>query len=156
MSTKIYFKKIRESSIIPSMSTDLAACFDLHASIEFPVCLEPGEYKLIPCGFCICMPENMEMLIRSRSGLAAKNGIFVLNSGATVDPDYCIFPNNEIKVILMNTGKEQYTIHNKDRIAQAAFRFFPNVIIEEIVSIDDWPGNSRNSDRKGGFGSTGV
>lgn len=131
----------------PEYATEGSAGFDIRSSIDET--LEPGEYKLIPTGLYFELPNNFEMQVRPRSGLAAKHGVTVLNSPGTIDSDY----RGEIKVILINHGKETFEIQKGDRIAQIVIsQTLTNFL--ELVMVDKI---SENTDRNtGGFGSTGV
>lgn len=127
--------------------------FDLRACIEEDIILEPGEFRLIPAGIKIELvpeendPFNYEVQIRARSGLAAKNGIGVINAPGTVDFYY----RGEIKVPLVNFSKQAFTIHPGDRIAQAVIA---PVITAQIISVDKI--NEETTRSSGGFGSTGT
>jgi len=104
----------------------------------------PGEKKIISTGIMVAIPEQYEIQIRPRSGLAAKNGISVLNTPGTIDSDY----RGEIKVILINLGKDIFEIKKNDRIAQMIVCPIIKVELEEVESL---PETVRG---KGGFGST--
>ena len=103
----------------------------------------PGERKLIPTGFCLEIPENYEIQIRPRSGLALKYGITVLNSPGTIDSDY----RGGVGVILMNTGEDNYRVSHGDRIAQ--------IIVSPVVKATFASVKDLNKSNRGGFGSTG-
>ena len=108
------------------------------------------EYGLIPTGLFFDLPENFEMQIRPRSGLAAKKGVTVLNSPGTIDSDY----TGEIKVILINHGKETFIVTKGDRIAQAVIS---TVTAKNIINLNKVKSIDKETDRgSGGFGSTGV
>ncbi|WP_208918902.1 dUTP diphosphatase [Paenibacillus uliginis] len=130
---------------LPVKMSELAAGFDLHAAVEVPVVLMPGERKLIPTGIAIAMPGELEAQIRPRSGLAYKHGITCLNSPGTIDADY----RGEIKVLLINLGQESFTIERNERIAQMVFQTVPSV---EFVQVDELSDTIRGA---GGFGHTG-
>ncbi|WP_200901420.1 dUTP diphosphatase [Paenibacillus sp. DMB20] len=130
---------------LPLKMSELAAGFDLHAAVEEPVVLAPGERKLIPTGFAIAMPGELEAQIRPRSGLAFKHGITCLNSPGTIDADY----RGEIKVLLINLGQEPFTIERNERIAQMVFQTVPKV---EFVQVEELSDTVRGA---GGFGHTG-
>lgn len=130
---------------LPVKMSELAAGFDLHAAVEEPVTLNPGERKLIPTGLAIAMPGELEAQIRPRSGLAFKHGITCLNSPGTIDADY----RGEIKVLLINHGQEPFVIERHERIAQMVFQTVPKV---EFVQSDELAGTERGA---GGFGHTG-
>ena len=116
------------------------------ADISEPVTIEPFGRVLIPTGIAIAIPEGMEAQVRSRSGLAYKNGIMALNSPGTIDADY----RGEIKVILYNSSKDNFVVERGMKIAQLVFAPVIMITWEETDSLED---TSRSS---GGFGSTGV
>jgi len=131
---------------LPSYATPGSVGLDLCAAVEDGVVLEPGERALIPTGLIIEIPEGYEGQIRPRSGLALKKGITVLNSPGTIDSDY----RGEVKVILINLGKEKVEIKRGERIAQ--------LVIAPVVRVDleETPDISETLRGGGGFGSTGV
>lgn len=119
---------------------------DIRANLEEDLKLLPLQTKIIPTGIYVDIPKGYEIQIRSRSGLAAKNSIFVLNSPGTIDADY----RGEIKVILNNLSTDTFTIKNGDRIAQMVVVPVVQVILTEVETLSE-------TDRgDGGFGSTGV
>ena len=130
---------------IPSYQTDEAAGVDLSASIENSINICPWEREIIPCGISIAMPKGLEAQIRPRSGLAFKHGITILNTPGTIDSDY----RGEIKVVLINLSKDEFTVHPKDRIAQMVFTNAIQVTFKEVQDLDQ----TKRGD--GGFGSTG-
>ena len=130
---------------LPTYQSDEAAGVDLSASIEEPVKILPWEKEIIPCGISISMPRGLEAQVRPRSGLAFKHGITILNTPGTIDSDY----RGEIKVVLINLSKQEFTIQPKDRIAQMVFSNVSQVKFEEV---DDLGTTKRGT---GGFGSTG-
>jgi dUTP pyrophosphatase len=134
------FERLHEDAIIPRYQTKGSAGLDLH-SVEAATIL-PGERALIGTGLRINLQEGFEGQVRSRSGLAAKNGIFVLNSPGTIDSDY----RGEIKIILFNSGKEPFNIKKEDRIAQLVIA---RVWIDPELVLD-------NTRQDNGFGSTGL
>ncbi|GAA0837346.1 MULTISPECIES: dUTP diphosphatase [Paenibacillus] len=130
---------------LPVKMSELAAGFDLHAAVAEPVVLNPGERKLIPTGFAIAMPAELEAQIRPRSGLAFKHGITCLNSPGTIDADY----RGEVKVLLVNLGQEPFAIERHERIAQMVFKTVPAV---EFIEVEELSDTVRGA---GGFGHTG-
>lgn len=134
------------SNALPVYATPGAAGLDLMASVPEPVCIEPGERKLIGTGLHIALPEGFEAQIRPRSGLALKHGITVLNSPGTVDSDY----RGEIKVLLINHSNETFQIENGDRIAQMVVHRHEYV---QLVPADQLPETQRG---EGGYGHTGI
>ena len=142
---KVLVKKLKPSVKLPSYKTDGASGMDLMANIDKSIELKPGESCLIPTGLSVAFPEEYEIQIRPRSGLAAKNHISVLNAPGTIDSDY----RGEIKVILFNHGKKNFNINNNDRIAQM---ILTPIIKIELEEINELPESVRG---EGGFGSTG-
>ena len=118
---------------------------DLTAAIEEPLALEPGAFTLVPCGFAIALPRGFEAQVRPRSGLAAKHGLTVLNAPGTIDSDY----RGEVKVILINHGRETFTVAPGMRIAQMVVAAVEHV---EWAWSETLPETSR---AEGGFGHTG-
>ncbi|MDQ0059715.1 dUTP pyrophosphatase [Paenibacillus harenae] len=145
---QVLFKRLEgnEDIAVPRKMSEWAAGFDLQAAVGESVVLAPGERKLIPTGFAMAMPGELEAQIRPRSGLAYKHGITCLNSPGTIDADY----RGEVKVLLVNLGQEPFTIMRGERIAQMVFQQVPVVTIEEA---DELPETVRGA---GGFGHTGV
>ena len=144
---KILIKRLSKNKnfVLPDYQSSGAVGVDLSASIDSKIILKPFDRSIIPCGISISLPENIEGQVRPRSGLAAKHGITVLNTPGTIDSDY----RGEIKVILINLGKDDFTISQNDRIAQIVFSNIVKANFEEIDSLD-------NTERgSGGFGSTG-
>ena len=142
---KIRVKKLRPSAVLPEYQTEHSAGMDLHARIDKPIIIKPGERLLVPTGIAIVVPEGYEAQIRPRSGLAIKNGITMLNTPGTIDADY----RGEINVILINHGQEDFTINNGDRIAQMVISKFEKAQWQEVKELDE---TIRGA---GGFGSTG-
>lgn len=131
---------------LPSYATSQSAGMDLAAALEEPVELGPGERSLIPTGLSIALPEGYEAQVRPRSGLAVKHGVTVLNTPGTIDADY----RGEVKVILINHGKESFTIERGMRIAQMVVARYSHVNWEMVEELEE------NQERSaGGFGSTG-
>ena len=114
---KVLIKKLDTGVKLPEFKTSGASGVDLIAFIKEPINLEPKTSVLIPTGLSVAFPEDYEIQIRPRSGLAAKNNISVLNTPGTIDSDY----RGEIKVIIYNHGNENFLINNGDRIAQMIF-----------------------------------
>lgn len=132
----------------PDWETSGSAGFDLRAS-EYGT-IKSGQYKVVPTGLFFDLPENFEMQIRPRSGLAAKKGVTVLNAPGTIDSDY----TGEIKVILINHGPSNFVIESGDRIAQAVIA---TVTAKNLISLNKADSIDKNTERgSGGFGSTGV
>lgn len=130
---------------LPEPQTAGAAGLDLAAAVNEPVTLGPGEWKLIPTGLAVALPDGYELQVRPRSGLAAKHGVTVLNTPGTVDADY----RGEIKVILINFGSVPFTVRRGDRIAQALLSQVVHIAWDERAEL---PATARGS---GGFGHSG-
>ncbi|PJA32764.1 MAG: dUTP diphosphatase [Zetaproteobacteria bacterium CG_4_9_14_3_um_filter_53_7] len=130
---------------LPFYATTHAAGADLRAAVDADIVIEPGEHKLIKTGFAMALPDNYEAQIRPRSGLALKNGITVLNSPGTIDADY----RGEVGVILINHGKQPFTVSRGDRIAQMIIAPFVQADFHAVAELSE---TERGS---GGFGSSG-
>lgn len=131
---------------LPAKMSAWASGFDLHAAVDGEVVLGPGERTLVPTGFCMSMPQELEAQVRPRSGLALKHGITCLNTPGTIDADY----RGEVKVLLVNLGQEPFVIRRGERIAQLVFQQVPQVRLTETYEL---PGSERGA---GGFGHTGT
>ena len=118
---------------------------DIHAAVSRDETIRPGETAVIPSGFQIEVPAGCEAQVRPRSGLAAKHGIGILNSPGTIDSDY----RGEVKVILTNFGKENFTVHRGDRIAQLVIAPVVHAAWEEVPAVE------ATERGPGGFGHTG-
>ena len=132
---------------LPKQQSAGAAGVDLLAALDVsgPVRLAPGTRATIPCGFAIALPEGYEAQVRSRSGLASKYGVSVLNSPGTIDADY----RGEVRVVLVNLGEDTFEIRRGDRIAQMVVAPVSAVGFVVKDSLDE---TERSS---GGHGSTG-
>ena len=125
----------------------LDAGYDVRACIDKVIFILPGYRHLVPTGLKFKLsPENYEIQVRPRSGLAAKNGIMVVNSPGTVDAGY----RDEVQIILYNSGGEVFNIKPGDRIAQLCFREIPHVALFSVTELPE------GADRRGGFGSSGI
>ncbi len=131
---------------LPIYATSGSAGMDVLAYLNESITIQSGQTIMIPTGLAIALPDGFECQVRSRSGLAAKYGIFALNAPGTIDSDY----RGEIKVILSNFGKDAFTINNGDRIAQLVVAKYEKVIWNEVDSLDE------TERGEGGFGSTGL
>ncbi len=131
---------------LPKYETKGSAGIDLQANIHIPIELKPFDRALISTGLFISIPEGYEAQIRGRSGLALNHGITLANGIGTIDSDY----RGEIKVILINLGKESYTINKGDRIAQMVFIKYEKA---DLLLVDELDETSRGS---GGFGHSGY
>lgn len=134
------FEKLQEDAVIPHYQTIGSAGLDLH-SIQAAI-IEPGKWEVVGTGLRINLPKVTEGQIRSRSGLAAKNGVFVLNAPGTIDEDY----QGEIKVILYNASDSIFSVEKGDRIAQ--------LVIAPVYKVSGLSLDNTREDK--GFGSTGL
>lgn len=131
---------------LPNYETLASAGMDLRAQISEPIVLKSLERAVVKTGLFIELPIGIEAQVRPRSGLAAKNGITVLNAPGTIDADY----RGEIGVILVNLSTETFTIQNGDRIAQLVIAKHERAEWNLVSQL------SQTDRGKGGFGSTGV
>jgi dUTP pyrophosphatase len=131
---------------LPNYATEAAAGADLVAAIATDIVLGPLDRAIVPTGISIALPPGFEAQVRPRSGLAAKNGITVANAPGTIDADY----RGEVGVILVNLGKEPFTISRGMRIAQMVIARHARAVWQETAKLDE---TARGA---GGFGSTGV
>ena len=142
---KVLVKKLNSKVKLPSYKTEGSSGMDLIAFVDKPIEIKPNNSALIPTGLSIAIPEDCEVQIRPRSGLAAKSNITVLNTPGTIDSDY----RGELKVILFNHGNKQFIVKNNERIAQMVLTPILKVDFEEVASLPDTVRGA------GGFGSTG-
>ena len=143
---KLTFKKLRPGAMIPAAATKLSAGLDLHACIDEPTVINPGEIVNFPIGLAVCPErEDVVMLIFVRSGLGRKYGLSLPNSVGVIDSDY----RGELCVPIINQGKEPYTMMPGERFAQLVT--LP-VILPEVCEADELPETERGTQ---GFGSTG-
>ncbi len=143
--SEILVKKLFKEVNLPKYETNGSSGLDLEAFIDSEITLKPGERKLIPTGISVALPNNLEIQIRPRSGLAYKNGISVVNTPGTIDADY----RGEIKVLLINLGQENFIIKKFQRIAQM---IICPIIKAKLIETNELPNTIRGT---GGFGSTG-
>ena len=143
---KVLIRKLDPAVKLPEYKTYGASGMDIMAFIKKPISLKPKMSSIIPTGFSVAFSKDYEIQIRPRSGLAAKNNISILNTPGTIDSDY----RGEVKVIMYNHGKKEFTINNGDRIAQMILSPILKIELEE--TNEDLPETIRG---EGGFGSTG-
>ena len=135
-----------EAEKMPAYQTAGSSGADVCAALKEPLTLKPGERAMVPTGLAFEIPFGFEIQVRARSGLAAKNGIAVLNGPGTVDSDY----RGELKVILANLGDKEFVIQPCDRIAQLVVSPVVQGLFETTAEINETVRGA------GGFGSTGV
>lgn len=140
----IYFEKIHPKAVVPEKKSEQAAGYDIFACLEKELTIYPLEVVAVPTGLRLAIPERFHLSIRPRSGLALHHQITLINSPATIDSDF----RGELKILMINLGKEPYTIQHGDRIAQA--------LLEKNYHITWQEGKLNITQRgEGGFGSTG-
>jgi dUTP pyrophosphatase len=144
--TEILIKRLSKTVSMPKYETIGSSGMDLAADIDEKIEIKPGETKIIPTGLSVSIPQEFEIQIRPRSGLAVKHQLSVLNTPGTIDADY----RGEIKVILINLGKKSFVVEKGSRIAQMVLCPIIKAKIIETETLDD---TTRGSD---GFGSTGT
>ena len=131
---------------LPAAASDSAAGLDVRAAVREPVVIEPGTIRWIPTGLCVEIPEGFELQVRPRSGLAARHGLTLANSPATIDADY----RGEIQLALVHHGREPVTIERGMRVAQLVLARVPRLVWEEADAL------STTTRGAGGFGHTGT
>ena len=144
--TKILIKRLSKEVSLPKYETSGSSGMDLAADINAIINIDPGKTAVIPTGLALSIPKGFEVQIRPRSGLAAKYKISVLNTPGTIDADY----RGEIKVILINLGKDSFKVEKGLRIAQMVVC---PVVQAQLKEVNDLNETERG---KGGFGSTGT
>jgi dUTP pyrophosphatase len=137
-------QRLRPDAALPvyTHGPDEDAGMDLRAVEQ--VTLEPGKPQLVPTGLAIELPPGYEAQVRPRSGLALRHAITMPNAPGTIDPGY----RGELRVILLNLGREPYTVHAGDRIAQMIVARY-----EAVEWVEEHLAESRRG--AGGFGSSG-
>ncbi len=144
----VHIKQLKNSEglQLPHYQTEHSAGVDLYAAVDTETVIGPGEWKLIPTGIAVAIPEGCEGQVRPRSGLALKHGIGMLNAPGTIDADY----RGEISVILFNFSEKPFTIRRGDRIAQMVFARVVKATFERVDALSD------TARGVGGFGHTGI
>lgn len=138
-------RRLRPSATVPARASAGAAGLDLVADLDAPLVLAPGARAAVPTGIAVALPAGHEGQVRPRSGLAAREGVTVLNAPGTIDEDY----RGEIKVLLVNLGDRAVTLRAGDRVAQLVIA---SVARPTVVEVDALDATTRGA---GGFGSTG-
>ena len=131
---------------LPSYATAGAAGLDVCAALDADLVVEPGARALVPSGFALAIPEGYEAQVRPRSGLALRHGLLLPNAPGTIDSDY----RGEVKIIVLNAGRDPVTIRHGDRIAQLVFAPVLRVAWDERETLSETPRGG------GGFGHTGT
>lgn len=143
---KVKIVRLNEKASLPAYATAHAAGMDVSACLDAPVTIDVAASALIPTGLAIELPEGYEAQLRPRSGLALRHLISLPNSPATIDADY----RGEVGVILINHGREPFTVNHGDRIAQMVVSKVDRVAFEEVEVLSD------TGRGEGGFGHTGI
>jgi dUTP pyrophosphatase len=141
----VQIRRLRPDAIVPRYQTVDAAGMDLHAALDDAMTLAPGVVVAVPTGLAMAIPRGYEGQVRPRSGLARKHAVTVANAPGTIDSDF----SGEIMILLINLGREAYTIEPNDRVAQLVIA---PVVQAELVEVAELPRTERGA---GGFGSTG-
>ena len=141
---QLQVKRLTDTATLPVRATENASCFDVCADLDGVI--PPGERMLVKTGLAMAVPPGFEVQVRSRSGLALKQGVAVLNAPGTVDADY----RGEVGVILMNHGREPFAFKRGDRVAQIGVY---RVEMCAAVAVDLLESTVRGA---GGFGHTGI
>ena len=139
-------KRLSPLAVLPEYQSDHAAGMDLHAAIDEPRAIAPGEIAGIPCGFAMALPPGYEAQVRPRSGLATRFGLTIPNAPGTIDADF----RGEIRVFVINLGHDSFVVEPEMRIAQM---IVAPVARCEVCEVDELGDTARGA---GGFGSTGV
>lgn len=142
---EVQIRRLRPDAVLPRYMTEGAAGMDLSAALDAPVVLAPGERAAIGTGLAMALPAGYEAQVRPRSGLAARHGVTVANAPGTVDADY----RGEVRVLLVNLGREPVTVAPGQRIAQLVIAPVSRARVTEVEGL---PPSQRGA---GGFGSTG-
>ena len=145
MMNPVHVKILRDGAKLPTYGTAGAAGADLYACVDAPVTIRPGETVFIPTGIALEVPEGCAGLVYARSGLACKRGLAPANKVGVVDSDY----RGELKVPMVNLGRETYTIQPGERVAQLCIA---PVYTAAFVPAEELGDTQRG---EGGFGSTG-
>ena len=143
---KVKIVRLNQKAILPKYATPRSAGMDLSACLDEPVEIRPFTTALIPTGLSVEIPDGCEAQLRPRSGLALKHMISLPTTPATIDADY----RGEVKVILVNYGREPFAVSHGDRIAQMVIARYEHVGLEEVDVLSE---TERGS---GGFGHTGI
>lgn len=130
---------------VPMRMSEHAAGLDVAAAVDEPLTLQPGERALVPTGFAMALPAGFEAQTRPRSGLAVKHGISILNAPGTIDADY----RGEVKIVLINLGREPFVVDKGMRIAQLVVAPVTPCQVDVVAELDE------TARGVGGFGSTG-
>ena len=146
LQTVLRIHRTRADARLPEYQTAHSAGMDLSACLDAPFILGPGAILLVPCGFTMALAPGWEAQVRPRSGLASRHGVTLPNAPGTIDADY----RGEVKVPLINLGREPFTLTPGMRIAQMVIAPVTTAELEEVAQVDE---TARSAS---GFGSTGL
>jgi dUTP pyrophosphatase len=146
ITVKVLVEPLAQDLPLPQIMTQGAAAADLRAALETPVVIEPGRFTAVSTGLRLEIPPGYEGQVRPRSGLAANDGITLLNSPGTIDSDY----RGSVKVLLINHSSQPFTVHHGDRIAQLVIAPVTHANYQRVQTLE------RSERNEGGFGHTGV
>ncbi len=141
----VRFRRLRAGARLPRYMTEGAAGMDLASAADAPIAIAPGERLGVPTGWAMELPPGYEAQVRPRSGLSLKHGVTVVNAPGTIDRDY----RGEIVVLLVNLGREPYSIAPGERVAQLVIAEVARAAVEEVAEL------SATERGAGGFGHTG-
>jgi len=142
----VRIRKLRDSATLPSYQTEHSAGMDIAADLDAPLVVAPGERVLIPTGLALALPPGFEAQIRARSGLSYRHGLTMANGVGTIDADF----RGELKILVVNSGSEPFTVEPGMRVAQMVIARYERVQWQQVDELDD---TTRGS---GGFGHTGT
>ena len=142
---RVQIRRLRPDAIVPRYQTADAAGMDLHAALDQPMQVAPGAVVSVPTGLAMAIPRGFEGQVRPRSGLAIKHAVTLINAPGTLDADF----RGGVMVLLINHGREPFTIAHGDRIAQMVIT---PVVQAAVDVVNELPDTERGI---GGFGSTG-
>jgi len=141
----VQIRRLRPDAMLPRYQTADAAGMDLHAALDAPMQIAPGAVVAVPTGLAMAIPRGYEGQVRPRSGLALKHAVTVVNAPGTIDADF----RAGVMVLLINHGREPFTINHGERIAQIVIAPVSQAEVVEVAELD------QTARGMGGFGSTG-
>ncbi|RME89065.1 MAG: dUTP diphosphatase [Candidatus Hydrogenedentota bacterium] len=145
---QIKIAKVRPQAKIPTKATPGSGAYDIYAALDDPMQIDPMQRVAVPTGLVMEIPAGYIFSIRPRSGLSIRHGLTLTNAPGTIDSDF----RGEVKILMVNLGKESFTIENGDRIAQGLLEKTENIDFLEVEQSS----LSKTERGSGGFGSTGI
>ncbi|MBD3335919.1 MAG: dUTP diphosphatase, partial [Candidatus Eisenbacteria bacterium] len=143
---RVLLRRLHPGARLPRRQSRGASGWDLHACLDADLTLAPGRRTAVPTGWAVAVPAGYELQIRPRSGLSWRHGVTVVNAPGTIDEDY----RGEVRILLVNLGREPFGIRNGDRVAQMVLAAVPR---GELAEVPELPETGRG---EGGFGHTGL